>query len=88
MARKHEVIRKRSDILNAGSTCGDGDQEWDALASLLQRWTADSRSLMPQALRSDGSASFSTTRDADAGMVALMIWAPLISAHVQRRLLY
>ena len=57
-------------ICAAGSTCGDGQQEWDAFTSLLQRWTADPQSLMSRkALRSDGSASFSTTRDTDAGVL-------------------
>ena len=62
---------KRGAPLLAGSTCGDGDQEWDALSSLLQRWAADPQSLMPRRLHSDGSASFSTTRDVDAGAPAL-----------------
>ena len=62
----------------AGSTCGDGQQEWDAFSSLLQRWAADPQSLMSgKALRSDGSASLSTTRETDAGMGAVKLQAPL-----------
>ena len=60
-----------SAILVAGSTCGASDQEWDALSSLLLRWAADPQCLMPRRLQSDGSASFSTTRDVVAGAPAL-----------------
>ena len=51
----------------AGSTCGDGEQEWEAFSACLLRWAADPDLLMAQGVRVGGLASLTTTRDTDAG---------------------